>query len=92
MQVNFYATFRLLAKAKSFQLDLPDGTTITQAIQEIVKAYPVLRPQWLNDQGELFPHVHAFLNGAKVATLPAGFNTILSAQDRLDFFPPIAGG
>jgi molybdopterin synthase sulfur carrier subunit len=92
MQVNLYATFRLLAKAKTFRLDLPADTSIQDAIQAIVDAYPVLRKHWLNDAGELFPHVHAFLNGADAATLPDGLNTRLAAEDTLDFFPPVAGG
>jgi molybdopterin converting factor small subunit len=92
MQVSLYATFRLHAGVKTFALDLPAGTTVMQAILEITRRYPVLRPHWLNQDGELHAHVHAFVNGDDVSTLPAGILTPLPADAALDFFPPVAGG
>lgn len=92
MIANLYATFRLLAKVKSFSLDLPAGTTAFQAVQRIVDMHPVLRSHWLNDAGELHAHVHMFINGHEVLTLPQGVDTPLQPADTLDFFPPVAGG
>jgi molybdopterin synthase sulfur carrier subunit len=92
MQVNLYATFRLLAGVKSFSLDLPDGVNVTQAIQEIVHCHPVLRTHWLGEDGTLHAHVHVFVNGEDAATLPEGLDTKLHQEDTLDFFPPVAGG
>ncbi len=92
MQINLYATFRLIAGVRRFELDLPEGVTMNEAIQAIVAAQPALRKHWLNDQGELHAHVHAFVNGVDVSTLPDGLDTRLKAEDVLDFFPPVAGG
>lgn len=92
MNVNLYATFRLLAKVKSFPLNLPAGTTAMQAVQRIVELHPVLRSHWLNEAGELHAHVHMFINGHEVLTLPQGVDTPLQPADTLDFFPPVAGG
>lgn len=92
MQVNLYATFRLLAGQKSFEVQLPPGATALQAVECIVEVYPVLREHWLNEQGDLHAHVLLFINGHEARTLPAGLNTPLQPTDVLDFFPPVAGG
>ena len=92
MQANLYATFRLIAQVKTIPLDLPAGSSVMRAIQAVVERYPVLRSHWMDEQGELHAHVHVFLNGHDIATLPEGLNSPLQPQDTLDFFPPVAGG
>lgn len=92
MQVNLYATFRLIAGARSLELDLPEGTTVRQAVDEILARLPDLRPHWVNAQNEIHAHVHGFVNGKDVSTLPQGWETPLQSGDVLDFFPPVAGG
>ncbi|GAP09062.1 molybdopterin synthase subunit MoaD [Bellilinea caldifistulae] len=92
MQVNLYATFRLIAGARSLELDLPEGITVRQAVDEILARLPDLRPHWVNAQNEIHAHVHGFVNGKDVSTLPQGWETPLQSGDVLDFFPPVAGG
>ncbi len=92
MQVNLYATFRLIAKTKTLVLDLPAGTTVQQAVDVILAQLPELRSHWLNEDGDIHAHVHGFINGAEVPTLPLGWQTPLQPDAVLDFFPPVAGG
>jgi molybdopterin synthase sulfur carrier subunit len=92
MQVNLYATFRLHAGIKSFQLALPPNASLRQAVQEIVLRYPVLQKDWLDVQGDLYAHVHIFVNGDEFMTLTEGIDTVLKSDSVLDFFPPVAGG
>ncbi|GIV63072.1 MAG: hypothetical protein KatS3mg045_0411 [Bellilinea sp.] len=92
MQVNLYATFRLIAGVRNLELDLPTGTTVRQAVDEILTRLPDLRPHWVNAQNEIHAHVHGFVNGKDVSTLPQGWDTPLQSGDVLDFFPPVAGG
>jgi molybdopterin converting factor small subunit len=92
MQVNFYATFRLHAGMKTLMIDLPVGTTMRQAVDAIVKKIPALKADWITKKGELHAHVHGFINGVDVATLPNGWSTPLKPEDVLDFLPPVAGG
>ncbi len=92
MQVNLYATFRLIAGARSLELDMPEGVTVRQAVDEILVRLPDLRPHWVNAQNEIHAHVHGFVNGKDVSTLPQGWDTPLRKGDVLDFFPPVAGG
>lgn len=92
MKVNLYATFRLNAGFKNLDINLPHGITIYEAILEIVRQYPVLRFDWLDDDNELHAHVLVFINGKDITTLPEGLETPLEPEDVLDFFPPVAGG
>jgi molybdopterin converting factor small subunit len=92
MQVNLYASFRLHAGLKSFTLDLPDGSTVRQAVLKIVNLYPPLGKDWLDSHGSLHAHVHIIVDGNDISTLPDGYDTRLFAGSELDFFPPVAGG
>ncbi len=92
MQANLYATFRQRAGVKTIQLDLPEGSTMRQAVLAIIEQVPSLRPDWLDEQGVLYGYVHGFINGEDVSTLSKGWDSPLSANDVLDFFPPVVGG
>ena len=92
MRYNLYATFRLLAGVKNGSLPLPNGTTVREAVQAIVAVHPALRPHWLDENGDVQPHVHIFANGSDVALLPDGLETPLESVAVLDFFAPVGGG
>lgn len=92
MQFNLYATFRLIAGMKTLHIDLPDGTTVQQAVHAVVKERPVLRTHWLDEAGEIHAHVHIFINGQDVQNMELGVQTPLKQSDALDFFPPVGGG
>jgi MoaD family protein len=92
MQVNLYATFRLIANMKSFEIELPPGSTVVRAIKEVVRLYPALEKHWMDQAGELHAHVLVFVNSQDVFTLENALETLLQPGDVLDFFPPVAGG
>lgn len=92
MQFNLYATFRLIAGIKTLHIDLPDGTTVQQAVHAVVNERPVLRTHWLDEAGEIHAHVHIFINGQDVQNMELGVQTPLKQSDVLDFFPPVGGG
>ncbi len=92
MQFNLYATFRLLAGMKTASLDLPQGTTVREAVNALLAQNPVLRPHWVDEAGEIHAHVHIFVNGHDVQNMEAGIDTPLETGDVLDFFPPVGGG
>lgn len=92
MQINLYATFRVIAGVQSLEIDLPEGTTARQMVAKVLEALPALRPHWVNENGEIHAHVHGFINGQEIPTLPQGWETPLQLNDVLDFIPPVAGG
>ncbi len=92
MQVNLYATFRLIAGQRSLEINLPTGATARQAVAAVLEAVPELGPHWVNDKEELHAHVHGFINSQEIPTLECGWETLLQPEDVLDFLPPVAGG
>ncbi|MHB8818902.1 MAG: MoaD/ThiS family protein [Bellilinea sp.] len=92
MPINLYATFHVIAGVRSLNIDLPVGITARQMVACVLDQLPVLRLHWVNEKGEIHAHVHGFINGQEIPTLPLGWNTPLQAADILDFIPPVAGG
>ena len=92
MQVNLYATFRLLAGIKSLEITLPERISALQVLDEITRRYPVLQPHWFGPDHCLYPHVHVLINGEDVMNLPEGIHTLLASADTVEIFPPVAGG
>jgi MoaD family protein len=92
MKVNFYATFRQVVGAKSIELDLSEGSALKILVEEVIRLYPRLQPLLLNETGQLLGHVHVFINGRDSQFLPAGVATAISSGDKVDIFPPVAGG
>jgi len=87
--VNFYATLREVVGRK--QVDFEAGT-VAELIETVVTRYPPLRTELLNGRGELWPHVHVFVNGRDAPYLEEGLATKLKDGDVVDVFPAVAGG
>lgn len=93
MNVNFYATLRLITGKKTITLDhLPDSVTIRDVLEECFRQYPGLRAELMKDEREMLGHVHFFVNGRDVPYLPDVMETSISRNDKLDVFPAVGGG
>ena len=92
MKINIYATFRQVVGARSIDLDVPEQTAVQDMLETICSAYPQLCNMLLDDSGQLLGHIHIFINGRDIQYLPDGMRTLLTAADKIDIFPPIAGG
>ncbi len=92
LDVNFYATLRPIVGGKTVSFAFDEGTTVGQMVETIVTRYPPLREQLFNEAGDLYPHVHVFVNGRDAPALAQGMSTPLTNQDQLDIFPAVAGG
>jgi sulfur-carrier protein len=92
MKIYFYANLRSLAGGKSIDLPLEEGCTVEQMVRALAAAYPALRSKMLDEKGELSPHIHIFVNGRDAPAAPDLLSQPLSPGDRVDIFPPIAGG
>lgn len=92
MKVNFYATFRPIIGGKTVPVELGEETTVQQLVHRLIDQYPALGPELFDDQGNLFPHVHVFVNGRDAPYLPDAMQTVLKDSDTVDIFPPVGGG
>jgi molybdopterin synthase sulfur carrier subunit len=92
MQVNFYATFRQVAGAKTIDFDLQDGATLGALFATIIAAYPAMRDEMLDEKGQLGEHIRVFINERDVSYLDHFLDTPLKAGDVISIFPPLGGG
>ena len=77
---------------RSADFSLPENATVGQLLEEMIHCYPALRRELLNEAGELYPHVHFFINGRDAPYLEEGLDTILRPDDAITVFPAVGGG
>ncbi|MEJ5239905.1 MAG: ubiquitin-like small modifier protein 1 [Anaerolineales bacterium] len=92
MKVNFYATLREIVGGKTVEIPLENGTTVQGLLETLFERYPRLRRELVDEQGNLYPHVHVFVNGRDAPFLNAGMQTPISAEDVISIFPAVGGG
>ncbi len=64
---------------------------VAEAIDELLRRYPALKPHLYNDQEQLRSFVNLFVNDDDIRNLD-GVQTPLKDGDRLMILPSIAGG
>ncbi|WP_420632113.1 ubiquitin-like small modifier protein 1 [Candidatus Leptofilum sp.] len=92
MKVNFFATLRPIVGQKTVEIDLPENTTVQQFVEMVVTEYPPMRKELLDEDGNLYRHVHVFVNGRDAPFLENGMDTVIQSEDTLNIFPAVGGG
>jgi len=92
MIVNYYATLRQVVGRRQVDFMLPQGGTLRQLVEEMVERYPGLKDKMLDPQGNLYGHIHIFVNGRDSTFLDGSLDSILEPQDTISIFPPVGGG
>ncbi len=92
MKVNFYATLRQIVGQRTIVVALPEGATAKDLVGRIVEQYPKMRPELLDEEGQLHGHLHLFINGRDAPYLENALDTILDPGDKIDIFPAVGGG
>jgi molybdopterin synthase sulfur carrier subunit len=64
------------------------GKNVGEVMDCLVNAYPLLKTQIFNEDGDILPHVRVLLNGIAISDL----DTELKIGDELAVFPPVGGG
>ena len=92
MKVNFYATLRQIVGQKTVEFDLPPGTTAIQLVEAVMKQFPRMRPELVDENGDLHGHIHIFVNGRDAPFLENKIDTVIQPADKIDIFPAVGGG
>jgi LAO/AO transport system kinase len=92
VQVDFYATLRLVVGKKTVDFSLPEGATVRDLLDAVVQRFPPLGEKLLNEAGRLSRHVNVFIDGRGAPYLENGLDTVLRADQKVDIFPAVAGG
>ena len=92
MKVSFFASLRQVVGQKTEEIPLVEGATVLQLVQEVVRLYPELEWEILNEHGNLYEHVHIVINGRDIRHLEGGINRVITPKDKVSMFPAIEGG
>jgi molybdopterin synthase sulfur carrier subunit len=92
MEVSFYATLRQVVGQKTVDFNLPAGTTVRQLLAEMIRCYPALQAELLDEDGSLYQHVHIFVNGRDAPFLEQGMDSVIPAGSKVGVFPAVGGG
>jgi len=92
MKANFYATLRQITGQKTVEFVLSPEATIGELLHQVLETYPPMTEHLIDENGELYRHVHLFINGRDVCYLENTLKTPLNPTDKVDFFPAVGGG
>ena len=87
MKIKLFGGLR--QKVGSAEIEV-SGSTIREALQNVCADNEMLKAA-IFDGNVLHPHVRVMVNG-RDSELAQGLDTIVSADDQIAIFPPIAGG
>jgi molybdopterin synthase catalytic subunit len=79
LTVLLFAQAREKAGRSQFELELPDGSCVGDALAAVLRAYPALEP--------LAPHLAVALDGELAAP-----ESLVRAGAELALLPPVSGG
>lgn len=90
MKVKVFANFREVCQGNV--VDVPStGDTVIEVLETLIRMYPLLEDEVFNEQRQLKPFVHVFINGRNIIH-EQGLVTKIKEEDQFALFPPVAGG
>jgi sulfur-carrier protein len=92
MKINFYATLRQITGQKTIELPLDGTITVRELLDQVLRLYPAMRDELVDENGALLQRVHVLINGRDVPYLENQMNTIVTSRDTVNIFPAVGGG
>jgi MoaD family protein len=91
MQVRVYATLRPIVGGATIPTEVKPGQTVGDLVAEMTSRWPDLRPEMVDDQGNLLRRIQIFINGRSIGHMH-GTDTIIPENASIAIFPPVGGG
>lgn len=92
VKINFYATLRSIVGKKTVEVDLEPRATARDLVDVVIREYPALRAQLLDEKNEFSSRMKFFINGREAVYLLDKMNSVIQPDDKVDIFPPVGGG
>jgi molybdopterin synthase sulfur carrier subunit len=92
VEVAFYGGLRPVVGQHLQRFELHKDSTVGELLAELVRHNAALSEALLDKEGRPRDYVHVFVNGRDHPYLPQRLDTVLEPGDRVDIFPPTAGG
>ena len=91
MAITVLLPSALAAQAEGRRTLDAGGTTVGEALNDVVSRFPALGPRLRDEKGEPYPFVTLYLNDEDVRFL-GGFEATVRDGDELSVVPAVAGG
>jgi molybdopterin synthase sulfur carrier subunit len=91
MIIKVFATFRQIVSGKEVQVDVQQGESVHDMLQNLIEQFPNFESELFDAQGNLQRHVHVFVNGKNIIH-GDGLATVLQPSDEVALIPPVGGG
>jgi molybdopterin synthase sulfur carrier subunit len=92
VKVNFFATLRQITGQKTVEFELAPGSSMRMLLDLVLQRFPLMRPELLDEHGNLYQHVHIFINGRDVPYIEDRLDTLIKPEDVINIFPAVGGG
>jgi molybdopterin synthase sulfur carrier subunit len=92
MKVNFFATLRQIVGTKTVDITVATPVSVRELLNQIIQAYPEIEQKLVDENGEVYPYVHIFINGRDYQYLIEGADSTLTENDTVNIFPAVGGG
>jgi sulfur-carrier protein len=90
MQVKVFANLRVICGGVSVEV-VPDGNRAMDVLDKMIEMFPELKDEIYTEDKKLKPFVHLYVNGRNIVHAQ-DLDTLVSDNDQLALFPPVAGG
>lgn len=91
MKVFFYATLRPIVGTRSLEIELPASSSVRELVDYLAAGWPELKEHLFDESGELSRRVNIMLDGRNIRWLE-GLATPMEPGQKVEIFPPVAGG
>ncbi len=91
MEVKTFATLREITGGLIHIIDVSEGSTLRDVLEELFRRYPNLRNEILDENGDLKTGYRLLVNGREALHI-GGLDIEVREGDIIALFPPIAGG
>ena len=92
MRVSFFASLREIVEGRDIDVSLPEGATVRDLAEELVRRWPELREHLFTEDGALSRRAAIYVDGRNVRWLPDAEATRLCESQCVAVIPPAAGG
>ncbi len=90
MRVEFYGVYRPMVGEKTIEVEA--DLNLRQVLEIMVTRHPLLRPELLDDSGQLYPWIPLYVNGRNPRLFADGLDRPIGAAEVVSIFSPIASG
>ncbi len=89
LEIGF--SFKLELPERHPVLELPEGSTVLDALRSLADTFPGIRHRLFDEQRAVRRYINVLVNGENV-TFRKGFMTTLNDTDCVSIIPPLGGG